>query len=47
VGAVLGALFITSIGNSMNMLGVSYFTTLLIKGSIIIIAVGIDSLRRR
>lgn len=47
VGAVLGALFITSITNSMNMLGVSYFTTLLIKGSIIIIAVGVDSLRRR
>jgi ribose/xylose/arabinose/galactoside ABC-type transport system permease subunit len=47
LGAVLGALFITSITNSMNMLGVSYFTTLLIKGSIIIIAVGIDSLRRR
>jgi ribose/xylose/arabinose/galactoside ABC-type transport system permease subunit len=47
LGAVLGALFITSITNSMNMLGVSYFTTLLIKGTIIILAVGIDSLRRR
>jgi ribose/xylose/arabinose/galactoside ABC-type transport system permease subunit len=47
LGAVFGALFITSITNSMNMLRVSYFTTLLIKGTIIILAVGIDSLRRR
>lgn len=47
IGAVLGALFITSITNSMNLLGVSYFTTLLIKGCIIIVAVAIDSLRRR
>jgi ribose transport system permease protein len=47
LGAVLGALFITSITNSMNLSNVSYFTTLLIKGIIIIVAVGLDSLRRR
>ena len=47
LGAVIGALFITSISNSMNMLGVSYFTTLLVKGLVIILAVALDSLRKR
>lgn len=47
VGAVLGALFITSITNSMNLLNVSYFTTLIIKGLLIIAVVAIDSLRSR
>jgi ribose/xylose/arabinose/galactoside ABC-type transport system permease subunit len=47
LGAVIGALFITSISNSMNLLGISYFTTLLIKGLVIIMAVALDSLRKR
>jgi ribose transport system permease protein len=47
LGAVLGALFITLITNSMNMLHVSYYTTLVVKGLVIVIAVALDSLRRR
>jgi ribose/xylose/arabinose/galactoside ABC-type transport system permease subunit len=47
LGAVIGALFITLITNSMNMLKVSYYTTLVVKGLVIIIAVALDSLKRR
>jgi ribose transport system permease protein len=47
LGAVLGALIIQIIGNSLNMLQVSYFTTLIIKGFVIIAFVAFDSLRRR
>jgi len=46
LGAVIGGLFITSITNSMNLLGISYFTTLLVKGLVIIVAVALDSLRK-
>jgi ribose/xylose/arabinose/galactoside ABC-type transport system permease subunit len=47
LGSVIGALFITLITNSMNMLKVSYYWTLIIKGLVIVIAVIIDSLRKR
>jgi ribose/xylose/arabinose/galactoside ABC-type transport system permease subunit len=47
IGAVLGAIFITVISNSMNMLQVSFFTSLMIKGVVIIAFVALDSLRRR
>jgi ribose transport system permease protein len=47
LGAVIGALFITLITNSMNMLKVSYYWTLVIKGLVIVVAVALDSLRRR
>ena len=47
LGAVIGALFITLITNSMNMLKISYYTTLVVKGLVIIAAVALDSLRRR
>jgi ribose transport system permease protein len=47
LGSVVGALFITLITNSMNMLKISYYWTLIIKGAVIVIAVIIDSLRRR
>jgi ribose transport system permease protein len=47
LGSVVGALFITLITNSMNMLKVSYYWTLIIKGLVIVIAVIVDSLRRR
>jgi len=46
-GVLFGALFITIIGNSMNLLGVTYFTTLIIKGAIIVIATGVDALRAK
>ncbi len=46
--AIIGALLITLISNSMNMLGVSYYITLIIKGFVIIAFIGFDAwLRRR
>lgn len=47
LGAVLGAIFITVISNSMNMMQVSFFTSLIVKGAVIIAFVAFDSLRRR
>jgi len=47
LGAVIGALFITLITNSMNLMHVSYYATLVIKGLIIVTVVALDSLRRR
>jgi ribose/xylose/arabinose/galactoside ABC-type transport system permease subunit len=41
-GAVLGALFVTLISNSLNQLGVSYFMTLVVKGIAIILFIWID-----
>jgi ribose transport system permease protein len=47
LGAVLGAIIITMISNSMNMMQVSFFTSLIVKGIVIIAFVALDSLRRR
>jgi ribose/xylose/arabinose/galactoside ABC-type transport system permease subunit len=47
LGAVFGAIFITVISNSMNLMQVSYFTSLIVKGFVIVAFVAIDSLRRR
>lgn len=47
LGAVLGAIFITAISNSMNMLQVSFFASLMVKGVVIIVFVAFDSLKRR
>ncbi|MBL8134019.1 MAG: ABC transporter permease [Anaerolineae bacterium] len=47
LGAVLGAIFITVISNSMNMMQVSFFTSLMIKGVVIIAFVFFDSLKKR
>ena len=46
LGAVLGAIFITMISNSMNLMHVSYYMTLLVKGSLIIVVIALDSLRK-
>ncbi len=43
--AVLGAFLIVGINNVMNLIGVSDYYTTLIKGSIIIITMGIESFR--
>lgn len=47
LGAVFGAIIITLISNSMNMMHVPYFTTLIIKGIVIIIIVALDSRYRQ
>ncbi len=47
LGAVFGALVVTFISNCMNMMQVSYFTTLIVKGAVIILFVALDSFRHR
>ncbi len=44
---VLGVLFITMIDNSLNMLGLSYFSIMMAKGTVILLAALIDALRHR
>jgi ribose/xylose/arabinose/galactoside ABC-type transport system permease subunit len=46
-GAVLGALFVTLISNSLNQLGVSYFMNLVVKGIAIILFIWIDRISGR
>lgn len=46
LGAALGALLITLISNSMNMMRISYYLTLVLKGLIIIIFVWLNSRRK-
>ena len=46
LGAALGALLITLISNSMNMMRVSYYLTLVLKGAVIIIFVWLNSRRK-
>ncbi len=47
VGAALGAVLISLISNSMNMMHVEYYTTLVIKGLVIIAVIALDTLRKR
>jgi len=47
LGAVFGAVFITIISNSMNLMQLSFFTGLIIKGIVIIGFVALESLRKR
>jgi ribose transport system permease protein len=47
VNAVFGAIFITLISNTMNQLGISYFTNLVIKGIVIIAFIALENLRRQ
>lgn len=46
-GALIGALFITIISNSSNMLHIGYNTMLIVKGALIILFVVLDTYRQR
>ena len=46
-GAILGAIFITLISNSLNQLCISYFMNLIIKGLVIIIFIATDNFIRK
>lgn len=46
-GTVLGALFIATLANLLNLLGVSPFTQQIIQGGVLALAVVIDQLQRR
>lgn len=47
VWTLFGVLFITLIDNSLNLLGLSYFTIMMIKGAIILFAALLDALRTK
>lgn len=47
LGTMCGLLFITVLGNSFNLLGVSPFIAMVIKGLILVVIIGIDALRSR
>ncbi len=47
LGAALGAVLIAFISNSMNMMHVEYYTTLVIKGAVIIAVIALDTFRKR
>jgi ribose/xylose/arabinose/galactoside ABC-type transport system permease subunit len=47
LGTMLGLLFITVLGNSFNLTGVSPFIAMVIKGFILVIIIGLDVLRTR
>ncbi|MEW1821228.1 hypothetical protein AB0323_10610 [Arthrobacter sp. NPDC080031] len=43
VGAVMGALLLTTINNGMSILNISSFSQLVIKGAILVVALGLDA----
>ncbi|MDY7026779.1 MAG: ABC transporter permease [Spirochaetota bacterium] len=47
MGAAFGALFIALLSNVMNLLGIQFYSTLMLKGSIIILATAFDYVRNR
>jgi len=46
-GTILGLLFITVLGNFFNLLGISPFIAMVIKGFVLVIIIGLDVLRSR
>ena len=47
IGTMFGLLFITMLGNVFNLLGVSPFLGMIIKGSVLVAVIGLDVLRTR
>ncbi len=47
LGTMSGLLFITVLGNSFNLLGVSPFLAIVIKGVVLVTVIGLDALRSR
>ena len=47
LGTMFGLLFITVLGNSFNLLGVSPFVAIVIKGAVLVMVIGLDVLRSR
>ena len=47
VGILLGAVFISLVGNSLNMLGLRYWHVIMVKGGVILLAAVLDTFQRR
>jgi ribose/xylose/arabinose/galactoside ABC-type transport system permease subunit len=47
LGTVYGALFITLLDNGLNLMGLSSFTVLVVKGTVILVAALVDATRER
>ena len=47
IGTMFGLLFITMLGNVFNLLGVSPFLAMIIKGSVLVAVIGLDVFRTR
>jgi len=47
VWTIFGVLFITLIDNSLNLLGLSQFAIMMVKGGVILLAALLDSLRNK
>ena len=47
LGTVYGALFITLLDNGLNLMGLSSFAVLMVKGSVILVAALVDAIRER
>lgn len=47
IGVLLGVLIIGVLNNGMNLAGLNIFTQYLLKGGVILVAVGVDAWRRR
>ena len=47
LGAAVGAMFITVVGNGLNLLGFDYFAAIAIKGAIILFAIALDAVVTR
>jgi len=45
--ALLGTFLIVILTNSMNLLGINYYVTLIIKGFILVLIVGLEINRRK
>jgi ribose/xylose/arabinose/galactoside ABC-type transport system permease subunit len=47
LGAALGAVFVTAVGNGLNLMGFDYFVSVVIKGSIVLAAIALDAIIAR
>ena len=47
LGTVFGALLLALIDNSLNLIGLEYYTIMMAKGLVILLAASIDLLRAR
>ena len=46
IGTLFGVLLLGTIGNTLNLLGISYFNLLVVKGVIILVAVSMDVIKK-